>query len=211
LPRLMDLGLERLTDALLDMAELSEKSVATSIEAYENGKSVKQEIRGWSDELRKKEEDVSELGVEMIARYQPVATDLRFIKSCMEISYGFSRLGRYALDIAEVLEMVGNISNCDHSTVELTAKTTQEMIRMSIEAFSNKDVDLARNIGKMDDYVDDKYRSCVMSALSESNQEIKCVVSTTLIMRYLERIADHSAYIGDSVVYIVTGEKSPRK
>jgi len=207
----MDVGLERLTDTLLNMAELSEKSVSTSIEAYENGRNVRQEIRGWSDELREREEDVSELGIEIIARYQPVATDLRFIKSCMEISYGFSRLGRYALDIAEVLDTVGNDLNCDHTIVRLTAKTTEEMIRMSIDAFTKRDVELARNIGKMDDYVDEKYRTNLLSTLKQPNLDVKCAISTILIMRYLERIADHCAYIGESVVYIVTAERSPRK
>ncbi len=207
----MDVGLERLNDTLLSMAELSEKSVSTSIEAYENGRSVLPEIRAWSDELRAREDDVDELGTEIIARYQPVASDLRFIQSCLEISYGFSRLGRYALDIAEVLETVGNVPNCDHTIVELTSKTTEEMIRMSIDAFTKKDVDLAKSIAKMDDYVDEKYRASVSSAIKQSNPDIKCAVSTILIMRYLERISDHCAYIGESVVYIVTGERSPRK
>ena len=154
---------------------------------------------------------MNELGIEIIARYQPVATDLRFIQSCMEISYGFSRLGRYALDIAEVLDTVGNVPNCDHSMVELTAKTTEEMIRMSIDAFTKKDVDLAKSIANMDDYVDEKYRASVSNAIKQPNQDIKCAISTILVMRYLERIADHCAYIGESVVYIVTGERIPRK
>ena len=207
LPRLMDVGLERLNDTLLDMAELSEKSVSTSIDAYEDGRSVLADIRAWSEELRDREDVVDELGIEIIARYQPVATDLRFIQSCMEISYGFSRLGRYALDIAEVLETVGNVPNCDHTMVEVTSKTTEEMIRMSVEAFTRKDVDLAKSIGKMDDYVDEKYRASVSNALKQTNQDIKCAVSTILVMRYLERISDHCAYIGESVVYIVTGER----
>jgi phosphate transport system protein len=129
----------------------------------------------------------------------------------MEISYGFSRLGRYALDIAQVLDMFGSLSNCDHSVVELTAKTTKEMIRMSIDAFANRDLELAKNIPELDDYVDEKYRSNVQDILKNPNQDLRCAISTTLILRYLERIADHSAYVGESVIYIVTGQKSPRK
>ena len=82
---------------------------------------------------------------------------------------------------------------------------------MSIDAFANRDLDLAKNIPELDDYVDEKYRSHMQSILRNPNQDLKCAVSTTLILRYLERIADHSAYVGESVVYIVTGEKSPRK
>ena len=100
---------------------------------------------------------------EVIARYQPVASDLRYIEACLDISYGFSRFGRYAYDISEVMDMFGDLSGCDHSIVEIAAKTTKEMIRMSIDAFANKDVELAKNIEKLDDFVDEKYRMHVKS------------------------------------------------
>ncbi len=82
---------------------------------------------------------------------------------------------------------------------------------MSIDAFTNRDVDLAKNIPELDDYVDEKYRSNMQTLLKNPNQDMNCAVSTTLILRYLERIADHAAYVGESVIYIVTGERSPRK
>jgi phosphate transport system protein len=207
----MDVALEKLTSVLLEMATLSEKSVSLSIESYQTGKKMTDQIKNWSDELRQLQEDVSELAFEVIARYQPVATDLRYIEACLEISYGFSRFGRYAYDISEVMEMFGDLSTCDHKIVEVTANTTKEMIRMSIDAFANKDVELAKNIGKLDDFVDEKYRSHVMSVIQGTVLNVKCAMATTLILRYLERIADHSSYIGESVVYIVTGEKAPRK
>src|SRR5271165_1251570 len=127
------------------MAALSEKSVTASIEAYTSGKNQVKEIYSWSEELRRLQDDVSELTIDIIARYQPVATDLRFITAAMEIAYGFSRFGRYAYDIAEVLELCGDLSSCNKSVIELTAKTTKEMIRMSVDAFSNRDVELAKN------------------------------------------------------------------
>lgn len=197
---------------LMDMASLSERSVATSIEAYNDGrKKPAEEVHKWSEELRLLQDEVSDLATEMIARYQPVATDLRYIRACMEIAYGFSRFGRYAYDIAEVLEMFGDISKCDHGTVNETAKVTKEMIRMSIEAFAKKDLELARSIGKMDDFVDEKYRTFINGIINDGKTETRCIMSATLILRYLERIADHSSYIGDSVVYIVTGQRAPRK
>ncbi|MHB1868317.1 MAG: phosphate signaling complex PhoU family protein [Nitrososphaerales archaeon] len=209
--RLMDIALERLSSMLMDMAALSEKSVSTSIEAYGKGDSQMEEIRAWSEELRMLQEDVSELAVDIIARFQPLASDLRFIRAAMEIAYGFSRFGRYAYDIAEVLEMWGDLSKCDHSIVEITAKTTKEMIRMSIEAFANRDVELAKNVEKLDDFVDEKYREHVDKMIHDPKKDVTCAMSTALILRYLERISDHSSYIGDSVIYIVTGEKAPRK
>lgn len=209
--RLMEVGLERISNVLLEMATLAEKSVSTAIQAYKENKAVTEEIRKWSEDLRLLQDDVSELAIELITKYQPVASDLRFVKASMEIAYGFSRFGRYAFDIAEVLEMWGDLSNCDHTLVDITAKTTFEMIRMSIDAFSNRDVDLAKNVEKLDDFVDDKYREHVHKMINDGELDVRCAMSAALILRYLERIADHSSYIGDSVVYIVTGEHSPRK
>ncbi|HZI71951.1 MAG TPA: PhoU domain-containing protein [Nitrososphaeraceae archaeon] len=80
------------------------------------------------------QEEVSDLAIELIALYQPVVSDIRFIKSCMEISYGFSRFSRYSYDIADVLETMDFISDCDKSTVLETAITGREMILLSLQA-----------------------------------------------------------------------------
>jgi phosphate transport system protein len=97
----------------MDMAKLSEQSVFTSIEAYDNGKNHKRQIFDWSEKLRSLQEETGDLVIESIARFQPVATDLRFLRSCMELAYGFSRFGRYAYDIVDVLETIGPIPACD--------------------------------------------------------------------------------------------------
>ncbi len=86
MPRLMDMGLEKLRNMVLDMAELSQNTVSTSIDAYVQGRDLRDRIYSWSEELRMLQDEVSELAVELIARYQPVASDLRFIKSCMEVA-----------------------------------------------------------------------------------------------------------------------------
>ena len=147
---------------------------------------------------------MSDLSMELIARFQPVASDLRFIKACFEISYGFYRFGRYALDIVQVLEIFGDLSTCDHGPVVETARSTQEMIRMSVDAFARRDVALARQIPKLDDAVDDSYRQNLRAVLDQK-KDVGCARSSSLILRYLERIADHATYIGESVDYIVTG------
>src|SRR5436189_2058887 len=137
----MDMGLEKLRNMVLDMAELSQNTVSTSIDAYVQGRDLRDRIYSWSEELRMLQDEVSEVAVELIARYQPVASDLRFIKSCMEVAYGFSRFGRYAFDISEVLAVVGDISTCDKSDVIEAGKQTQEMIRLSIKAFTKTDTE----------------------------------------------------------------------
>lgn len=207
MPRLMDMGLDKLNSLLLEMATLSENAVSASIEAYsEGGKG--DDVKVMCDRLQSLHRQVSDLSMEVIARYQPVATDLRFVKACFEISYGFFRSGRYALDIVEVLEMFGDLRRCDRTSVVETARQTQEMIRMSVDAFARRDVALARKIPTMDDTVDESYRDNVRRLLQEKGN-LKCSLSASLVLRYLERIADHATYIGESVVYIVTGLDLP--
>ncbi|MCP8320721.1 MAG: phosphate signaling complex protein PhoU [archaeon] len=209
--RLLDLGMDKLNNMILDMVELSEKAVTTAIQAYTEGRDVRNEVFKWSEALRFLQDEVSELAIELIARYQPVASDLRFIKSSMEITYGLSRFGRYAYDITTVLSMFGDLSKCDHSTIMNMADKVKVMIYKSIEAFIKRDVEMARTLSKMDDEVDNMYKEYVKRIIENKGGSLRCSVSATLILRYLERIADHANSIGDKVVYIVTGESAPRK
>lgn len=200
----MDMGLDRLNSLLLEMATMSENAVSAAIDAYSKGGGGA-EVKEKAEKLQHLHRQVSDLSMEIIARYQPVATDLRFIKACFEISYGFFRYGRYALDIIEVLEMFGDLSRCDHTSVEETARKTQQMIRMSVDALARRDVATARQIPKMDDAIDESYRDNLRKTMQEKGN-LKCSLSAALILRYLERIADHATYIGETVDYIVTGE-----
>lgn len=206
--RLMDLGLDKLTNMILDMAKLSESTVATAIQSYIEGRDLRDETFAHSEKLRILQDEVSELAVEIIARYQPVAGDLRYIKSCMEIAYGFLRFGRYAYDISEVLAIYGDLSECDKGDVETVGAQAKKMIRVSIKAFTEKNVDLANTLKEMDDIVDNSYRNYLRKIVKKPKADLKCSVSATLVLRYLERIADHATYIGESVVYTVSGQRT---
>ena len=215
--RLLDLGIERIHNVIMDMAKLSESTVITALQSYEEGTRLKRQIFDWSEKLRTLQEEVADLAIELIARYQPVATDLRFIRSCMEISYGFSRFGRYAYDIVDVLETMDSISDCDKSTVLEMAGTVREMIQLSLHSLRSRDKDAAQKLYQMDDTVDTLYRKYLREIITlKTNQDNKftdprCYISALLILRYLERISDHACYIGDSVHYIATGVSSPRR
>ena len=206
MPRLMDIGMEKLTNLLLEMGDLSVQTVSAAIDSYRAGRSL-QDVNKWSIKLKQLDDQVSEIAIELIARYQPVASDLRYIKASIEISYGFYRYGRYAHDIMEVLETFGDLANCDHAVVEGAADKTKEMIKLSVDAFSNQDVALAKRITQMDDYVDNSYRDYIRKLMKSKKVDLRCALSTTLILRYLERIADHAVYISGSVIFIVTGEE----
>ena len=215
--RLLDLGIDRIRNIVLDMAKLSEQSVFTSIDSYDKGTNVKKQIFEWSEKLRVLQDETADLAIELIARYQPVATDLRFIRSCMEIAYGFSRFGRYAYDIVEVLETIGHINDCDKTAVLGMASTVREMILLSMEALQLLDKDASAKLYEMDDTVDALYRKYLREVITPQNDQDKkdmnprCYISALLILRYLERISDHACYISDSVHYIITGRSSPRR
>ena len=207
------------------MAKLSENSVFAAIESYQQSTHIKKQIFDWSEKLRVLQEEVSDLAIELIARYQPVASDLRFIKSCMEISYGFSRFGRYSYDIVDVLETMGSISDCDKSAVLEMAKTVRGMILLSLQALQSRDKSAGEKLYRMDDTVDTLYRKYLRDIITPSQEQQnekrlidnnninhpRCYISALLILRYLERISDHACYIGDSVHYVVTGASSPRR
>ena len=204
----MDMGLERLSNAIGDMANLAQDSVMKAIQAYAKGEQITQEALNRASELSMLASEVDELAVDLLARYQPVATDLRFIKSCLEIAYGFSRFGRYAYDIAQVLDIYGDLSDCDKSGIENLANKVTKMIETSIRSFKSRDTALARTLHQEDDQVDKIYLDYIKKLSESKSVSTKCALASTLVLRYLERIADHAWYIADSVIYITTGTKT---
>ena len=155
----------------MDMAKISENSVFAAIESYQESTHIKKQIFDWSEKLRVLQEEVSDLAIELIARYQPVASDLRFIKSCMEISYGFSRFGRYSYDIVDLLETMGSISDCDKSAVLEMAKTVRGMILLSLQALQSRDKSAGEKLYQMDDTVDTLYRKYLRDIITPSQEQ----------------------------------------
>lgn len=214
--RLLDIGLDKVRNLIMDMANLARESVNAALESYEKGTMLRSQIFEYSEKLRVLQLEVADFATELIARYQPVARDLRFIQSCLDIAYGFSRFGRYAYDIADVLETIGPIPDCDKSSVVEMAKTVKDMITLSVESLKKLDKDTSQKLYMMDDSVDALYRSYLRLILTPSKtnysySEVRCFISALLILRYLERISDHACYISDCVHYIVTADSSPRR
>ena len=216
--RLLDIGITQMTNIIIGMAEIGESAVIKAIEAYEKGAEPGREIFDTSEKLRMLQEEASELAVELFARYQPVASDLRFIKSCMEISYALSRYGRYAYDIVDTIDTMGSIERCDKSAVVEMADIATKMIQLSVTALRTQDKDAAKRLYEMDDSVDALFRKFLRQSITPKGKkgsnkiasDPRCFASNLLTLRYLERISDHACYIGDSVHYAVTGETSPR-
>ncbi|PVX24420.1 MAG: phosphate transport system regulatory protein PhoU [Candidatus Bathyarchaeum sp.] len=208
--RLIDAGLEQLASMLFRMGELAQKTVSLSIMNYLEGTHSPEQVKNLSDTLSDMAEPIEDMAFEIISRFQPVASDLRILKSYMKICYDFRRYGRYALDISQIYERVRGMEECDTSfrkPIEEMGLETLEMVGTSIMSLRNHDAELAKTLSEMEKRVDALYYS-YLDKLVETKTTTGCTISSLLVVRYLERIADHATYIGESIVYLATGQKS---
>ncbi|MEM2940647.1 MAG: phosphate signaling complex protein PhoU [Thermoproteota archaeon] len=208
--RLIDSGLEQVRSMLIRMGDLAHEAIAKSLEGYINGVSTYLEVQKTSVILVSTAEEVEDKVFELIARFQPVASDLRLLKSYMKISYNLARYGRYALDISQIYEKLDGLGLCEdwirNHVMEMERKVL-EMIRISVDLLENRNIKVAKTLSELENQVDEMYFKFLDKLIDETSAINKCIISSVLVIRYLERIADHATYIGESVTYIVTGER----
>ncbi|HSA76402.1 MAG TPA: PhoU domain-containing protein, partial [Nitrosarchaeum sp.] len=100
--RLIDPSLHKLSFIMSEMGDMVIESISLAIDSYLTGTNTKDQVLKLSDSIRVKYYEVEDLTFDMLLKYQPVADDFRLIRSSTEISYAFSRFGRYAYDITLV-------------------------------------------------------------------------------------------------------------
>jgi phosphate transport system protein len=206
--RLLDVGLEQLTTAVLKMGEAAEKAVEMSITGFIDGRDLSEQIRELSDMLVTMTVSVEDKAFELIVKYQPVASDLRIIDSYMKIAYDFERYGRYASDISSTHQRFATSKKCvyDWDLMEKMADKTINMVRKSIEALRDNDGETAKSLARIENEVDKIYSS-YLDQLIGAPPDTKSIICSLLVARHLERIADHATYVGEAIYYIATGEK----
>ncbi|MDR1993404.1 MAG: hypothetical protein LBQ98_07935 [Nitrososphaerota archaeon] len=207
--RIIDHGLEEQTVLLTRMGELTYEALSLAIRGYLEGRNVQTQVKEMSEVLVAMAGKVEDKTFELIARFQPVASDLRTIKSYMKIGNGFARYGRYALDISVINEQLCNASPCDTWAQDYLAEMGDRvlfMVKTSIAALRKHDVGLAKTIVPIEREVDKMYLDFLDKLLNQKQTSNKYVISNILATRYFERIADHAVYICEAIVYIVTGE-----
>ena len=208
--RLLDEGLEELTTMVYKMGKDAEKAVAISIRGFLEGKDATNDVHELSEILIGNTVEVEEKAFRLIVKYQPVASDLRIINSYMKVAYDFERYGRYAWDISFISTRFNGKSNCDKwifEYIEKMAEKALQMVTISINSIKSLDIELVKKITKNEKGVDDMYLEYLGKLVKEAGITNECTVSSTLVVRYLERIADHATHIMEAVVYIATGEK----
>ncbi len=207
--RLLDVGLEQLTVMVYKMGEIAEKTVNISVSGFMAGKDVTRDVHGLSEVLVTLTVEIEEKAFELIVKYQPVASDLRIINSYMKIAYDFERYGRYAWDISLTHKKLSSLENCALSwgSMEQLAEKVTQMVNKSIRALKNHDAEVAESLAETEKEVDEIFFKYI-DQLAESPAQTKCALCNLLVARFLERIADHTTYVGEAIVYIATGKKT---
>jgi len=146
----------------------------------------------------------------LIAREQPIASDLRKITTALKIITDMERIGDHAVDIAELSMRIADKNTfADSMRIPQMAAAAIEMVRNAVTAYVNYDLGLARATGEQDDEVD-AYFNLIKHELVEvfkhQQQNMDNAIDFLLIAKYLERIADHAVNICEWVHFSQTGE-----
>lgn len=140
----------------------------------------------------------------------PVAQDLRLLSAFMQLVRDLERIGDYAEDLAEIaIKLLPYPPHACMPEIEVMSHHAQAMLAVSLAALADLDANAGRSIKDLDDKVDTAYDTLYHTLAHQ--QDIKGVVEPilllALVIRHLERMADHATNIGQRVTYIVTGHR----
>lgn len=205
--RLIDPSLDKLSVLMSEMGEMATECISLAVDSYLEGKNTTGRVYELSCEIRNKYLEVEDIIFDMLLKYQPVADDFRLIRSSTEISYAFSRFGRYAYDITQVRDLFGDVSECKNPTLIEISKKVKHIIREAVLSFAELDIRKAVKIQEDEDFIDKIYKERLPELIASNNT--KCALAEALLLRYLERIGDHAMFMSDAINYIVTGKHKP--
>lgn len=210
--RHLDEELKGLHKELLKMGVMTQEAIYKSIEALKNrDKSEAEEIIKADRRIDELELVIDEKCIDLIARYQPMASDLRFITTGMRINAELERIADLAVDIVQcVLQLADKPLLKPLIDIPRLSAVAQNMVRDAIDAFVNRDIELARKV-VLSDTEADNLRNLVQEELINDYmlRDAKTAdraVPLLLIARHLERICDHTTNIAEDVVYMVEGK-----
>ncbi|MFZ0942527.1 MAG: phosphate signaling complex protein PhoU [Syntrophobacteraceae bacterium] len=202
--------LEQLKMTILQMATLAEKALEKSIKALlERDDGLAKEVLDGDREIDLLEVEVDRHSLRLLALDQPMARDLRFIIGNLRIAVELERIGDQAVNIAQrALALNSRPPLPRNLAMEELGDTALDMLRTVISSFVNQDPDLATDVCKMDDIADDLNYRILRNALDYMANEAPAVqrsVETIIAARCLERAADQTTNIAESVIFMVKG------
>ena len=202
--------LEELQTKLLEMGGLVEAAIHNSVLALVDRDEDKAKEVMWNEALvNQKEIEIDELATRMLALFQPMARDLRFITAVIKINNDLERMGDLAVNITErALTLMREPAVKPLIDIPRIADLAESMVHRALDAFAKHDADMARDVLLADDAVDrlrDAVYDELLSFMQEERSTINRAVSLMFIAQNLERIADHSTNIAEDVLFAVKG------
>ncbi len=203
--------LDQLQKELLEMGMLCEEAIMKTyrlLVSTEKREENAEEIDRLEDEIDGKEQSIETISLQLLLRQQPVASDLRRISAAMKMITDLERIGDQATDIAEIMKTGSIDVPVEGVAITQMAEFTVGMVNKSVEAYVNRDLELAREVIGSDDRLDamfnDVRRTLTEQAATEkfSNDQI---LDLLMIAKYYERIGDHAQNIGEWVEFSLTG------
>lgn len=202
--------LAQLNTELITMGALCEEAISGAAKyLIENDESLKERVFEADSKIDQKERDIETLCMKLILQQQPVARDLRVISSALKMISDMERIGDQASDIAEIVCFVNQSSIGSKVHIADMARATINMVTDSVESFVKNDIDLAYEVIKHDDVVDDlfiKVKNELISGVKEGANDAEALIDLLMIAKYFERIGDHAENIAEWVIYSMTGK-----
>ncbi len=204
-----DQQLELLNKQLIHMGELCEEAIGKATTALKEGSMEQAEkVRIADEEIHQAETDIERLCLRLLLQQALVARDLRQISELKMIT-DMERIGDQASDIAEIIITEDKSEAQDIPMIIKMSEVASKMVRDSVNAYVEKDLDLARKVMENDDVVDELFeevKTTLINFIAE-NKGLQGVEAIDLIMvaKYLERIADHATNIAEWVEFSITG------
>jgi len=154
--------------------------------------------------------EIEEECIRLLAIWQPTGSNLRFITTAIKIITDLERMGDMAVDICErTIELMEEPQLKPYIDIPRMAEASQKMLKDSLDAFVEKNPDLAMTVCEADDFVDNLNHQIFNELLVYMLQDPKNIaraVRLTYVAKYLERIGDHATNIAEMVVYMVKGK-----
>ena len=203
--------LQQLNEDLISMGALCKEAVADAMTALlYSDKQARQKAFLTEYEIDHKERDIESLCMKLLLQQQPVARDLRRISAALKMITDMERIGDQTSDIAEII-ISSKWEKMDENLDKLTAMATgvSKMVRNSVTAYVEKDLELARTVMNDDDEIDDYFdeiRDQIIQLIREGDgRDGRKLFDFIMVTKYLERIGDHATNIAEWVEFAITG------
>jgi phosphate transport system protein len=203
--------LEALEASALGGLDLVSTALGRTLEAVEHQDvELAQLVIADDDRIDGRYLEVHQALITLLATQSPVATDLRLISALLHVLKNVERMGDQCVNICKVIPLSGNEPPADEEMVRLIlamGKQTRMLISQCKRAFEDRNVELARDLVRQDDVVDNLNRECFGLALEIGDDPDRREWAMTMLLaaRAIERIGDNAVDIGEQVAFVVTG------